>query len=98
MEWKKKSFPSSKLGNGRQAKFQIFKNKKTNHTFSRYHWPKNVFHEVMWFLFQDVWGYTANTITNYADHPILKSKLKVFSMFIVKFGYKYGKYLIVVCI
>ena len=48
----------------------------------------------MWFLFQYILCYTTNTTINHADNTILKEMLKVYSMLIVKFVYKYGKYLI----
>ena len=51
------------------------------------HWTSSISHEILWFLFQDVFSYTANCI-NYTDHPILKSVLKVFYMLMVQYKYK----------
>ena len=54
-----------------------------------------VFYENMWFLVQDILRCIVNTIKNHANHPILKSMLKMFSIFVFKFGYECNKYLIV---
>ena len=45
----------------------------------------------MWFLFQGVFSYTANDMNNHNDHPTLQSVLKVFSLFLVQYQYKYDE-------
>ena len=45
-------------------------------------------------LFQNVFSYKNNTITNHYDHPVLKSMLEVFYMFVAKILYGDNKYLV----
>ena len=59
-------------------------NKKGNN-YSRYHWKMSIKHEFVWFLFQEVFSYTENHMTDHAVYHILKSMLKVFSVFMIQY-------------